>query len=294
MPTASLFDLPLSTGPFLVLRYAGTSFDGRMDLAMLARELAGLDASLRTAVAVLARHKRCPLPPEDVRFVVDASEHGPFVQQLRLLTSAPEQTPDAYGLGIQLAMLVASLLSYMQDKHPIELANLSPQLQADIADAVKVELLRDPVFIHGLSAVSAPLADAKDTLTLSIPGRNDLALSASDKDTMAFLAEQSREPLMRDAEEELLGKITRVDLDAYNNHLGLKVDGTGDTLKCTLLAALSQGQKASLLGRWVRIAGTTSFQDDVRKKIDVTAITLTEPPAQQAIHLASSALPGSS
>ncbi len=256
-----------------------------MDLGVLARELAGLDAALRTALAVLARHKHHSPLLEQSRVVVDPTEGGPFSQQLRLVTGAADQSPDAYGLGIQLALLLASLIAYIQKKHPIEIAQLSPQLQAEIGDAVKVELLRDPVFVHGISAVTAPLAAIGDSLTLTVPGREPVSLSSADKDTMAFLAEQSREPILREASEELQGKITRVDLDAYNNHLGLKVDGTGDTIKCTLLAALSQGQKASLLGHWVRITGTTSFQDDVRKKIDVTAIALTEPPAQQAINL---------
>ena len=285
MPTASLFDLPLSTGPFLTLRYAGPSFEGRMDLGALARELAGVDAALRTALAALARQKHTTVDPERVRFVVDAFEPHPAVQQLRLLDGDAEQSPEAYGLGIQLAALLTGLLAYVQGRHPIEIANLSPRLQAEIADVVKVELLRDPVFIHGIAAVTAPLTHPHDTLTLTVPGRVPTSLSPADKDSLAWIAEQSREPVLREAAEDLLGKITRVDLDAYNNHLGLKVDGTGDTIKCTLLAALSQGQKASLLGHWVRITGTTSFQDDVRKKIDVTAIALTEPPAQQAINL---------
>lgn len=285
MESTTLFGEDQSAGYILAFRYHGTSFDGQIELGKLAKELDGLSVALRILIDFLSRHGRLPMLARDLVIVVEPFGHGSFLKRIKAVNKHLKEYKATYDTGLLLGTFLMTTLGTVRTFTARQIVEMSPEVQSAIHDAVRVEVLKNADFRRGLASIAEPLVQDDDKLELTTTNNQNLDIDREDKLKLEVLAGKENVPVIRVQEETLIGRITRVDLDAYNNHLGLKVDGSGMTVKCTLKNEVTQEEMTSFLGKWVTVSGTTTFQDNVRAKIDVTAIELTEPLTQKSMDL---------
>ncbi|MFA5853792.1 MAG: hypothetical protein WC866_01765 [Patescibacteria group bacterium] len=268
---------------YLDFHYLGQSFEGQIEVEKLSRELAGINAALQIALAGMIRHKRTNLAVRDIVFYVEPFEKGSFRKRIKVVIKSVNKNTGIYLVGIGLCGLVLQTITVVKEKSSAEISKMSPALQTQIGDALKVELLRDPNFLKGIAAATYPLTVHDDKLVLSSSATSQLGIGLDEKIKMETLANTNVEETAHEKKEGLVGRISSVDLDATVNHFGFKINNKGATVNCTLLADMSQEKMKDLLGQWVHITGVSTYYGNRLVKIDILDIKMEPAPEQGKI-----------
>lgn len=263
----------------LDFHYSGSSFQGRIDIDDLSKELEGLSRALKKVIVVTARHDQSHVSLKDISIVVEPFTEGSFRKKVRVLPkkSIPSGKVNNY---ITAGLLLCEIIGLIKSNGVSEITKMSPQLQVRIRDQVKVELLKDPSFLKDVSALSAPLMQLDDKLVLTHSSSTKVELDISDKKMLEAVTMLEDDVSEYKASRILVGRVTRVDLDATINHIGFKVDDKGATINCTFIEDMNQSSKRNLLGAWVRLEGLVTYKGKEPIKIDISAINEAVPPKQ--------------
>lgn len=276
---AALFD-SVQGNDYLDFSYVGSSFNHQIDIDKLSKELEGANRALRKVIAVSARYNKLELSSKDIAIFVEPFAKGSFKKRVRIIAKHLKKNKDEYGVLINAGLLIVGILTLIKLYSPTEISTMSPQLQAEIGDIVKVELLKDKDFIRDLAAFSIPLTNSDDKLVLTHPSSTEVEIDINDKKKLESITKLEEDVAEYKVEQNLVGRVTRVDLDATVNHIGFKVDDKGATINCTFLSDLSQDSKRNLLGAWVRLEGLVTYKGKEPIKIDITEINEAIPPKQ--------------
>jgi predicted RNA-binding protein len=279
--TETLFQTEELEDYVLEITYKGSSFDGQMELLSLEKELKGLDTSLQSIINTLSRHKRISFKSNDVLVYVEAFEKGSFRKRIKIVMKTVEKYPANVAL---VGVIFAGTFGLISELKSDEIKKMSPELMAKIGDGVKIELLKDSEFLIAARDVVSPLNKEDDQLVIKQADAKEVIINEEDKEGFYKLSgQEDNMSFESENNEELVGKVTRVDLDATKNHIGFKVDNKGTTILCTLVDKISQEDMKNLLGQWLRISGKVTTIDGVKTHIYISIYQIIEPVKQTDI-----------
>ena len=267
-----LFPLPKSKDYLIDLEYHGPSFDGVMEISQLKYQLSGLEDAITIIAQVLARQRRIDFNPNDIQILIEAFERGSFKDRARVVLRSLRslnQYQGAMALGVLLLEVIRMIPIYQ----PADLRSMPPQVVSEIGDQVKVELFKNEEFLKSVANLVRPLEQTGDRLTCIVPEKNEVAINYENKENFLQLAGESKpkELIEGDKFETLHGRINRVDLDATRRHIGFKVNSEGSSIPATLIEQLRSPQDMrNLLGQWVKLEGTTTYQGGIRTHITIS------------------------
>lgn len=262
-PTANIPDYLLN------LEYKGSSFAGMMEIGALKTEIAGLEDAIKIATQVLAKYKKVDFGADDLQIFIEAFEKASFRKKVKLIIKGLDKHPGVISLGMLLMMAFQTIPAYKADK----LRDMSPALMAEIGDQVKIELLQNKEFLKSVADVVRPLEQNGDELFCAVPSHGQTTIRYEDRKEFTELAGEVEqlEKAEGDKFEILQGRINRVDLDARVRHIGFKVDREGVSIPATLAENLRNPvDMRDLLGQYVELEGTTTYQGGVRSHISIT------------------------
>lgn len=283
----SLFPAKPIPDYLLSIKYQGTSFDGVIEINALGQEILGLQTCLQRTIETLKKHKRIDFSLNDVDIYIEAFEHGSFAKKVKLAFKQGVKTVEKYPAtsGIVAVVFVGMLTVYAQLK-TADTKELSSTAVAELKDQVKAELVKDKAFQDGLAAVVGPIRTEQDKLIVTDPSQQEkeAVIDNEQKNKIIELAEGSSETTPDSSGYETLkGHVTRVDLDADINHIGLKINDKGALVLCTLPSNITRDQMKEFLDKWVEVEGVVTYKNGERKHVNVSYLSLTSKPIQAEI-----------
>lgn len=268
----SLFPAANIPDYLLDLEYKGPSFDGMMEIGALKNEIIGLEDALKIIAQTLAEHKKIDFGVNDIQIFVEAFEKASFRKKLKIVLKSLKSLNNYQG-AISLGSLLIAVIILVQQKGANEIKQFSPNLAMEIGDQVKVELLKDAEFLKSVANIVRPLEQSGDELYCAVPLHDETTVKYEDKKEFLELSGEIEtvEEIEGDKSEVLQGRINRVDLDARVRHLGFKVGSEGVSIPATLAENLrNPTDMRAMLGQWIELEGTTTYQKGVRSHISIT------------------------
>lgn len=239
----------------LDVKYDGPSFNGVMEIGALTSEIAGFETCLKTIIAVLRKNNGLDLKEDDFQIVVEAFQNNCFRKRIKFVGKHLNKYPVAY---TSIAAIMAALIAIVPDLGAKKIKEMGPDTMLKIADATKVELLRDPVFLRALANTVKPLTTEKDKVVFIQPVKKPnrtCTVNYAQKDEFLRLAAELEEVAEVVVPGEVYGRIISMDLDANKNQIDFKANGAGERIRCTLKDGMRIDDYVSLLGKWVLISG---------------------------------------
>ncbi len=264
----------------LEIAYEGPSFDGRIEIGALAREVAGLQYIIESMTIAYSARGGLSIKATDLGIFVEPFREGSFKKKIRLVSRHVTRHQAIYNvLGTTVGNFLG-VLTIVNTLGGSAVKEMTPATAAAIADQVKVKLLSDSHFLTSLADIVGPVQNPGDQFVTSstIDGQvKEVKVTNEQKANFIALTDapvlELQEGTLR---ESLKGQITRVTIDALKNDIGFKIEGQGPTIQ----ASLPVGQEFSLeamrsfLGQWVKIDAITKFVDSNRAHLDIQSYSI--------------------
>lgn len=272
--------ITLSDSLFIV-SYEGPSFDGKIGLHDLAEEIAGFEICLNSILQAARRGKIIDINPYDFEFVVEPFQKGSFKKVIKLVPKQIEKYPATTNAALTIALIFVGIGQVIVSHGSQDVQNLTPALLQSVTDKVKLELLVDKDFLKAYAKIVDPLTQTTDAVKFTQPNNKTFGISYAEKEKFVDLTNDDLE-FITEEPETLIGRVTRVDLTATKNALGIKVNDSGSTVPCSFLDSIGSGERKDLLDKWIQITGITGRVGEERKHITIYSYELA-PQSEQAV-----------